>query len=58
VLVGRRLGRARVLGSFEKLPRCLVGIEACNTLQYWARALIRLGHDERLMPAQYVNPDV
>ena len=31
VVVRRRLTRGRVLAFFEKLPRCLVGIEACNT---------------------------
>jgi transposase len=36
----------------------LVGIEACNTSHHWARELIALGHDVRLMPAQYVEPYV
>ena len=58
VLVRRRLSRARVMEFFEKLPRCLVGIEACNTSHHWARTLIALGHDVRLMPAQYVKPYV
>lgn len=55
VMVRRKLARSRVLTFFEKLPRCLVGIEACNTSHYWARELIALGHDVRLMPAQYVK---
>jgi transposase len=46
------------LAFFEKLPRCLVGMEACNTSHYWARELIAVGHDVRLMPAQYVKPYV
>ena len=58
VIVRRQLSRARVLSFFEKLPRCLVGIEACNTSHYWARELIARGHDVRLMPAQYVKPYV
>ena len=58
VLIRRRFSRARVLAFFEKLPRCLVGIEACNTSHHWARELIALGHDVRLMPAQYVKPYV
>jgi transposase len=57
-VVRRRLSRGRVIGFFEKLPRCLIGIEACNTSHYWARELIALGHDVRLMPAQYVKPYV
>lgn len=58
LVVRRRLTRGRVLAFFEKLPRCLVGIEACNTSHHWARELIALGHDVRLMPAQYVKPYV
>ena len=58
VVVRRRLSRVRVLPFFAKLPRCLVGIEACSTSHHWARELISLGHDVRLMPAQYVKPYV
>jgi transposase len=47
-----------VLSFFENLPRCVIGIEACNTSHYWARELIARGHDVRLMPAQYVKPYV
>src|SRR3954452_12778896 len=58
VVVRRRLSRGRILAVFEKLPRCLVGMEACTTSHDWARELIALGHDVRLMPAQYVKPYV
>src|SRR5881296_1786894 len=33
----------------------MVGLEACATAQYWARELGALGHEVRLMPAQYVK---
>src|SRR6476659_1947077 len=36
-------------------PRCVVGLEACATAHYWARELGTLGHEVRLMPAQYVK---
>jgi len=58
VLIRRRLTRARMLPCFAKLPRCVVGIEACNNSHYWARELTALGHDVKLMPAQYVKPYV
>src|SRR3974390_2694395 len=54
----QRLSRSRVLEFFGKLPRCLVGLEACASSHYWARELIALGHEVRLMPAQYVKPYV
>ncbi|MBC4019162.1 IS110 family transposase [Siccirubricoccus deserti] len=41
----------------HKLPDrpCLIGMEACATAHYWARELRALGHEVRLMPAQYVK---
>ena len=44
-----------MLAFFSRLPRCLVGMEACATAHYWARELRALGHEVRLMPAQYVK---
>jgi hypothetical protein len=44
-----------VLAFFSRLPPCLVGLEACATVHYWARELAALGHEVRLMPAQYVK---
>lgn len=54
----KRLTRGRMLAFFAKLPRCLIGIEACASSHYWARELIALGHEVKLMPAQYVKPYV
>ncbi len=58
VVVRRSLRRAQMLGFFAKLPPCLVGIEACGTSHYWARELMKLGHEVRLMPPAYVKPYV
>lgn len=58
VVVRKALRRAQMLPFFAKLPPCLVGIEACGTSHHWARELIRLGHEVRLMPPAYVKPYV
>ena len=55
VVLRKRLARAKVLELFANLPRCVVGLEACGGAHHWARELIRLGHDARLMPPQYVK---
>ena len=51
----KRLRRGQVLAFFSRIPRCVVGLEACATGHYWARELRALGHEVRLMPAQYVK---
>ena len=58
VVVRKALRRAQMKPFFEKLPSCLIGIEACGTSHYWARELIALGHEVRLMPPAYVKPYV
>src|SRR5215467_1148428 len=58
VVIRRSLRRAQLLPFFARLPSCLVGMEACGTSHYWARELIKLGHQVRLMPPAYVKPYV
>ena len=47
VVVRRQLKRRYVLTFFQKLPSCLVGIEACASSHYWSRELQALGHIAR-----------
>ncbi len=58
VVLLRRLTRGQLLKLFEKLPPCLIGMEACASAHHWARELAALGHEVKLMPAQYVKPYV
>jgi transposase len=58
VAFNQALRRAQLLAFFEKLPPCLVGMEACGSSHYWARQLSKLGHEVRLIPAMYVKPYV
>ena len=58
VIIRRQLKRRYVLAFFQKLPPCLVGIEACASSHYWSRELKALGHSVRLMPPAYVKPYV
>src|SRR4026209_315147 len=51
----KQLRRSQVLSFFSRLAPCLVGMEACATAHYWARELAALGHEVRLMPAQYMK---
>src|ERR1700716_2628025 len=55
VVMRKRLRRGQVLAFFARIPPCLVGMEACATAHHWARELIALGHEARLMPPTYVK---
>jgi hypothetical protein len=50
VVIRRQLDRRYVLAFFQKLPSCLIGIEACASAHHWSRELQALGHTVRLMP--------
>lgn len=58
VVVCRRLRRSEVVKFFGKLPHCVIGMEACASAHHWARELVALGHDVRLMPPTRVKPYV
>jgi transposase len=58
VVIRRQLKRRYVLAFFQKLPSCLIGIEACASSHHWSRELQALGHTVRLMPPAYVKPYV
>ena len=49
------LKRGQIHSFFEKLEPCRVGLEACASAHHWARELIKLGHDVKLIPAQRVK---
>ena len=51
----KRLGFAAV---FEKVPPCIVGMEACLSAHFVSRTLRTLGHEPRIIPAIYVKPFV
>ena len=54
----RKLRRRQMLEFFAKLAPVQIGIEACGAAHYWARELMALGHEVRLLPPQYVKPYV
>ena len=47
----KEVKRTKLLDFFDTLSPCIVGMEACGSAHHWGRALRKLGHDVRLMPA-------
>lgn len=58
VVFNRPLRRAHLLPFFAKLEPCLIGMEAFSSAHHWARELIEMGHNVRLIPPMYVKPYV
>ena len=57
-ILRKKLKRAAVEPFFKELPSCTIGLAACPGGHHWARLLRNMGHDVRLLPAQYVRPFV
>ena len=55
IVIAKSLRRKDVLSFFDALPSCVIGLEACGSAHHWARELVKLGHDARLMPPNYVK---
>jgi transposase len=51
----KMLKRQEVLIFFANYPSSLFGIEACGMSHYWARELIKLDHEVKLLNARHVK---
>ncbi|MGO4814201.1 IS110 family transposase [Cupriavidus sp. 2MCAB6] len=54
-IVNKPIKRAAFLAHFANREPCLIGMEACGGAQHWARALTRMGHQVKLMPAEFAK---
>ena len=51
----RQLKRAKVAEFFANREPSLVALEACGGAHYWARTLLALGHQVKLLPPKHVR---
>ena len=58
VLFRKKLSRPQFAKFCAEHPRSLFAMEACATAHYWARELMLMGHEVRLIPPIYVKPFV
>ena len=54
----KKLTREGFLPFLADRPACIVAMEACATAHGWGREIVKLGHEARLIPTQYVKPYV
>ena len=54
----RKLTRGKLLAFFASQAACVVALEACGGAHHWARELLAMGHQVRLIPPAYVKPFV
>lgn len=47
--------RSQLIPYFANLPGCIVAMEGCASAHHWARQFMQLGHQVKLLPAQYVR---
>jgi transposase len=54
-IVNKPIKRAVFLEHFANRAPCLIGMEACGGSQHWARKLMAMGHQVKLMPGKFVK---
>lgn len=54
----RQLKREQIVKFFAQRSASVVAMEACGSAHYWARRLIGLGHEVRLIAPKFVRPFV
>ena len=57
-LFSRALKREKMMAFFQNLSPCLIGMEACASAHFWARTLMSMGHEVKLIAPQFVKPYV
>ena len=55
-VVRKKIKRLALQSTFEKLPRCVVGMEACMSAHFVSRMLREFGFEPRIIPSVYVKP--
>ena len=56
IVLQLKISRQQLERRLANVPNCLIGMEACSGAHHIGRQLEALGHDVRLIPAQYVKP--
>ena len=55
IIQKKALKRKELLSYLANIQACQIGMESCATSHHWARQIKALGHEVKLIPAQYVK---
>lgn len=58
VKLRKKLSRVRFLKFMSEQPAAVVVMEACGSAHHWAREMVKLGHEVKLVAPAYVRPFV
>jgi transposase len=56
IVLQQKVSRSQLGRRLANIPNCLIGMEACSGSHHIGRQLAAVGHNVRLIPAQYVKP--
>ncbi|EPX80610.1 IS110 family RNA-guided transposase [Litoreibacter arenae] len=56
LVMRKQIKRLALVATFDKLPRSVVGMEACLSARFVSRTLRKMGFELRIIPAIYVKP--
>jgi len=56
LVLRKQIKRLALSATFDHLPRCVVGMEACLSAHFVSRTLRGMGFEPRIIPAIYVKP--
>lgn len=58
IMAKKRLSREKLLHELVQQSACTIAMEACGSANYWARELMKLKHEVKLIAPQHVKPYV
>ena len=56
IVMRAKVSRSQLFQRLANIPSCVIGLEPGAGAHHIARRLLALGHNVRLVPAQYVKP--
>lgn len=56
LVLRKKIKRLALGETFEKFPKCIIGMEACLSAHFVSRSLRKLGFETRIISAKYTKP--